>query len=1638
MGKNYIIDSSFQMVRTNPLLTTNLQIVVGSDYNLYLESINSHKYLSDDKYKHFSISKESFLEDKIPVFYDGLPINIAFCVKDDNDEDIVYDRYEQQFDTLYWSGVSKTKENDFYKEEYEYFAPLYVNPDDMPGGFVILRVDDPAIYKISENDKIVHKTNKENFRSEIIEKWKCVNFYDMTRTTSFGFWLDRNYINNSRFPKSPFEFDSKKYNFSRWYGINYFTGVYTSNSLYMEDKLRYENPHFRMEKFITENFKNNELIYPNIANFKFLFDDTPGSPFELKKYSLNRYFGFYVDLELVETLTPYKGTTLKDGLKIENNIFMKENQITGSTMPFKILRWDTRKNYYVFAQNDLYRVDRVLDNGVYYYKIISDIDLTIDDVTRDNEVDIVFNDLGNGEYNNYIKPRNKLTLFLDELITQEGVQDLYGDLYLIKIDNKYHVLECSINDYDGRLEHFIRTDYGVECNYKELTYWLENKTRGITETVDVEDILNDERPIKFDIYRVKFREVKDFDFHRVDTGYADFDFQNDDEYEETSEHKLYATEHRDASDSLVFKRYDKKSINFEKIVNVSSEYVSTDELFEINKNGLSDIWRKNQSHVKWGYKNSISHSDYPYKFNNSNKVGFSFNRTTDTFNRMPDVISKTHDYFYRVGDFYKTDYTITDTYFAELKTTKQYYDNQTVSIETEMLNEPYFNLDRYIESDIDYFYYFFKNNRYRNKDTELTSCESKGSVGDYEQYTHYSIINNGDKYTPSTTLFKGIKYNFNWLKNLVRNETTGDVETLIFDKEKDLNGYKFSVILNAEYVNSALTYNPCDEYLPQMDELQEQITTLENEISDIDNEILELSAALQEESSQRDKSKGESYTISTGEIERGLKYLNGSKSNKEREIEELQLEFSELSDSYTNCNIERDEQLSEIESVLGYEPETLKFNSDVPISLSSVYTERTDIFDKDGIHIFMNDKYKNILIIIHKKLDAKNKLALSLNNLSAFDGREGLYYNKYLNTGTTSMYDWGTEAYNQYNPGQLNASNFIMAMNFQNTLYFNQYNKYYYINEDKDFSYTYIKQSGNTLRNPTTSANQFLKMNKWKKDFTPFVVSCELPDKINIKKKSYITAAIKGPKYNIYDKYKTDYTETVYNKSFIKEPLSRYIYLNEKEPEIRPQLTKELIFDNIVFRYNGPYEPIFKDVELYKPTEYYSLPNGFFEQKRCGGKLTQSDKYTIAAPIYSSERLEISILNTKINEQKLIIEYIDDKLTQISKEKNQIDYISDSTKQDKLVVEQTFYENLKSKKQELLNQYTIEKDAITSNDSQDTYRSLYEKSLDEYSTKVEKSSFINDESQISEIRKQITDLDSNVYSTKSEEISQLNIETDITPKWDFNERILSTCDGSYGTCDLILENSATTNQYYRESNSLSIYDFDFEIPLGSNISGIKVELRRRAALGKGDNTINTSCIIDNTLKFKRIDGTYSDDYANKYTSSSIGYDYSDIKNFSGVWSIINESVVYGGENDLWGFDELSAEDVNSEDFSLSFSLIAYRPATQPTVVNIAYLDCACVTLYYTIPDISTGQTYLTQISKNTVFDTELSTFGEIDELIYSKVNEKDNPLKIKSTEEDISIYTMVDEFGLSYDRRFIFKSSWDIDYYIRTKNELDE
>lgn len=66
------------------------------------------------------------------------------------------------------------------------------------------------------------------------------------------------------------------------------------------------------------------------------------------------------------------------------------------------------------------------------------------------------------------------------------------------------------------------------------------------------------------------------------------------------------------------------------------------------------------------------------------------------------------------------------------------------------------------------------------------------------------------------------------------------------------------------------------------------------------------------------------------------------------------------------------------------------------------------------------------------------------------------------------------------------------------------------------------------------------------------------------------------------------------------------------------------------------------------------------------------------------------------------------------------------------------------------------------------------------------------------------------------------------------------------------------------------------------------------------------------------------------------------------------------------------------------------------------------------------------------FDTTLTDFGMMKERKVRKVNRNKNVLKLSVFKDVDSIYPMVDEFGYTFADFFIFKSSWDLEYYLET------
>ena len=852
-----MINKSFQLLRTNPLLTTNFKVVVASDYSLYMESFNSNNQLNNVNYKHFAMTKNEYLENKIPAFYKKLPIDLAFDVRYDNDNNIIQSNFQNQFDTTYYAGGGYV-EDQWYTEEFDYLAPLYIRRDSIPMGFIILRVDDPSDYNLNnDNDFELSKLDNTNFRSEVLENWKCVKYFDMTYTTNFGQWLTLNYTNNDRVPKTAFYYHPERAEFSYWYGIDYNSGIYTYKPIFMDDRDAIETPHFRWEKFITEGYKRSGLIFPFILNLKFLFDDTPATPTSLRKYSMNRYYGFYLDsVDFVGSITPYRTPEMIPNTYLVNNIIVSgttgftqsycdlDNIFSVPTVNPFVEKWNDNKSYFVYIDNTsdfyrdktvsgLYPVVRVKQDGVWIWKVISD-DI-MDSYWNTGYTNIKTCDINYSTFN--ILSGYTGDFFIDKYIDCDGNEKyMYGDLYLIRIGDKFHVIRYSsgitysdlnignkndlitdpVTGDPDSYKYYIQSDYAINMNSKLLEYWILGKNSPYYTSVQSQP--TGQIPLTLPIYRIKFSDIKDFDFDRVVTNYSDFDYEKT-EYVTTDEEKLYAFDYNDESIPPSKRTERAGSTSQYRISNVSSEYLADDELFEVYSLGqqlsttgyngvddklydLTDLWRKNQSNCKWGFMGSISHSDYPYKMNNNYEVGGPFNRTVDPYSTIPNVVNKNLDYFYRIGNFYNAS-----------PTSYNYYKNQSTNIQYDFITDQQlgtgFNLDAYFGGgniDFDYFTFFFKNKMYYED----------GSILYTKAYDKYSVFNFGDDNVSSVTLFKGLKITLKQIQNIYLTQlpsssssgSTSSISSILFGNA-NYNNYKLSIVFNENHngTDSGLLFN---------------------------------------------------------------------------------------------------------------------------------------------------------------------------------------------------------------------------------------------------------------------------------------------------------------------------------------------------------------------------------------------------------------------------------------------------------------------------------------------------------------------------------------------------------------------------------------------------------------------------------------------------------------------------------------------------------------------------------------------------------------------------------------------------------------------------------------------------------------
>lgn len=294
MSREILDNFSFQLLRTNPKLTTNVKLVVTSGGNLFLESFDANSQLSGAKFKAFEIAdNSSYAYDVFNFYQQGqFPKNLAFSVKENSSNLVVGEAYGGQYDMTYAAGAQVLTSTAF-DEDFSILSPLWLD-EELPDAFVVFRLNGPLsvneINSTSENQNIANINDASYFSDYVLNNSTIIKTFDLSKNTKIGKYL-RKHIDDPNYPRAPFEFQYDKDTPVKWHGISYTKGGFSSSPEYAYEQLiTSESSIIETEYFISSGFERSGIICANLLNMQFLFSDENANDYEI-----NRYFGLYVN-----------------------------------------------------------------------------------------------------------------------------------------------------------------------------------------------------------------------------------------------------------------------------------------------------------------------------------------------------------------------------------------------------------------------------------------------------------------------------------------------------------------------------------------------------------------------------------------------------------------------------------------------------------------------------------------------------------------------------------------------------------------------------------------------------------------------------------------------------------------------------------------------------------------------------------------------------------------------------------------------------------------------------------------------------------------------------------------------------------------------------------------------------------------------------------------------------------------------------------------------------------------------------------------------------------------------------------------------------------------------------------------------
>jgi len=362
-------NSSFGVLRANPRISGNVKITVDSKSDIWLNSIDSNSEMSNSYYKGFRISEEtSYDKDLYRFFREGkTPSQFVFGLVGEGDpvQNQIKD-LSDSYNFFYSSGVSPLV-SDKYDEDFSYLAPLWLG-EDIPDYFVVFKLNDPIDYSSSGSqtytdgnvftattfnftvvqgqgsvillDPLYNMANAENtedhFYNKILPKSTAIATFDLTADSKMGKYL-RKIKTTPGYTDSLIDVRFEDNQLTTFNGVNYQVGIFDKKGDFLIDY--YKNPETQIgfEDFITNGFRNNGVLSYKLLNLEFLFSDN-----DSENYTINRYFGLYVNAPEIAKF------------KLDGNALYKSQGSSGNTpVPEKNNKgyYDQETTYFQYNDN---------------------------------------------------------------------------------------------------------------------------------------------------------------------------------------------------------------------------------------------------------------------------------------------------------------------------------------------------------------------------------------------------------------------------------------------------------------------------------------------------------------------------------------------------------------------------------------------------------------------------------------------------------------------------------------------------------------------------------------------------------------------------------------------------------------------------------------------------------------------------------------------------------------------------------------------------------------------------------------------------------------------------------------------------------------------------------------------------------------------------------------------------------------------------------------------------------------------------------------------------------------------------------------------------------------------------------------